>query len=164
LSRQVLTAQESTQAALGAWLPFLRAHAALTRELSTRLETEHGLTLSDFDVLVQLYHAPDGALRRVDIARTVLLTASGVTRLLDGLERAGWVAKRSCEADARVTYAVLTDEGRSRFEAARAAHLADVEELFSSRFDEQERALLAELLGRLPLADASPGCTSEESS
>ena len=86
---QVLSAQEVEVA----WVRFLRAHAAVTRRLSARLEAEHGLTLSDFDVLVQLYNAPERSLRRVDIARAVLLTASGITRLLDGLERCGLVAK-----------------------------------------------------------------------
>jgi DNA-binding MarR family transcriptional regulator len=145
----------------GAWINFLRAHAAVTRQLSARLEAAHGLTLSDFDVLVQLYFAPERALRRVDIARAVLLTASGITRLLDGLERSGWVEKRACETDARVSYAVLTEAGVAKFEAARRSHNADVEELFGSRFSEEERARLAELLGRLPLAETSPACTAE---
>jgi DNA-binding MarR family transcriptional regulator len=162
LSSQVLSAQTPSEAAaLDAWLPFLRAHAAVTRELSSRLESQHGLTMSDFDVLVQLYGAPEQSMRRVDIARTVLLTASGVTRLLEGLEKAGWVAKRPCAEDARVTYAVLTEAGRTKFEAARESHLADVDELFNSRFDEQERATLGELLRRLPLADAG-ACNGEE--
>jgi len=143
---------------LSAWIRFLRAHAAITRELSARLESGHGLTLSDYDVLLQLYHAPERRMRRVDIARTVLLTASGVTRLLDGLERAGLVCKARCEDDARVTWAVLTDEGAQRFEAAQEMHLRDVEELFGSSFDDAERATLAELLGRLPLADVSEAC------
>jgi len=145
-----------------AWLRFLRAHAAVTRELSARLEAQHGLTLSDFDVLVQLYHAPERSLRRVDIARAVLLTASGITRLLDGLERAGWVEKRSCESDARVSYAVLTPAGVEKFDAASASHRRDIDELFGSRFTDGEREQLAELLGRLPLADTSPACTAGE--
>jgi len=162
LSSQVLSAQVSAQPGLAAWLRFLRAHAAITRELSARLEAGHGLTLSDYDVLVQLYHAPDRRMRRVDIARSVLLTASGVTRLLDGLERAGWVCKDRCPEDARVTYAVLTDAGLEKFETAEASHVADIEELFGSKFDEHERSFLAELLGRLPLAETSPACTTEE--
>ncbi|MES1248592.1 MAG: MarR family transcriptional regulator [Actinomycetota bacterium] len=142
-----------------AWVRFLRAHAAITRELSARLEAGHGLTLSDFDVLVQLYHAPGHSLRRVDIARAVLLTASGITRLLDGLERAGWVEKRSCDTDARVSYAVLTKAGLEKFEAARVAHHGDIAELFGSRFSAEERTQIAELLGRLPLAETSPSCS-----
>jgi DNA-binding MarR family transcriptional regulator len=139
---------------LSAWIRFLRAHAAITRELSARLEADHGLTLSDYDVLVQLYYAPERALRRVDLARTVLLTASGITRLLEGLEREGWVEKRPCASDARVTYAAITDAGLEKFESAQATHLADIEELFASAFSPDERAGLAELLGRLPLANA----------
>ncbi len=142
-----------------AWVRFLRAHAALTRELSARLEADHGLTMSDFDVLIQLYFAPDHAMRRVDIARQVLLTASGITRLLDGLERCGLVAKKACESDARVSYAVLTKEGLKKIEAARRSHEADVEELFGSRLEAKEREHLADLLGRLPLANTTEACS-----
>jgi MarR family len=131
LSTQVLTPQGTFQA----WTRFLRAHAAITRQLSARLESEHGLTLSDFDVLAQLYLAPERTLRRIDLARQVLLTASGITRLLDGLERAGWVAKARCDVQ--------------------ATHLADVEELFGARLSDDERGRLAELLGKLPLADTA---------
>ena len=149
---QVLSPQVAAEPDLGAWIRFLRAHAALSRELSSRLEAQHGLTLRDYDVLVQLYHAPEHRMRRVDIARTVILSPSGITRLLDGLEQAGWVAKAACQSDARVTWAVLTEDGLAKFEEARRTHLADVEELFGSRYDASERAHLAELLGRLPLA------------
>jgi DNA-binding MarR family transcriptional regulator len=138
---------------------FLRAHAALTRELSSRLEALHELTLSDFDVLVQLYFAQEQRLRRIDLARSVLLTASGITRLLDGLESSGLVAKERCDSDARVTYAVLTKSGVKKIEEARESHLADIEELFGSRFAPQELEQLAELLARLPLAQTSEACS-----
>ena len=161
MSRQVLSTQAvETQRVEVSWVRFLRAHAAVTRELSARLEAAHGLTLSDFDVLVQLYHAPERSLRRVDIARAVLLTASGITRLLDGLERAGWVEKRACSSDARVSYAALTDAGARKFEEAQSSHRADIEELFGSRYSADEREQLAELLGRLPLAETAEACSS----
>jgi DNA-binding MarR family transcriptional regulator len=153
LSSQVLSTQTTTEPGLTAWIRFLRAHSALTRELDARLDAAHGLSLRDYDVLVQLYLAPERRMRRVDIARTVILSPSGITRLLEGLERAGWVAKHHCETDARVTWAVLTEEGKRKFEEARTTHLADIEELFSSNFDESEHDQLAELLGRLRLAD-----------
>lgn len=162
MSSQVLTAQEVSSPTFAAWLRFLRAHAAITRELSSRLEALHGLTLSDFDVLVQLYHAPERQMRRIDIARSVLLTASGITRLLDGLESCGYVEKARCETDARVTYAVLTAAGAKKLEAASESHLADIEELFGSRFEPHERRQLAELLGRLPLASTSEVCAGDE--
>jgi DNA-binding MarR family transcriptional regulator len=137
------------------WVRFLRAHAALTRELSARLEAAHGLTLSDFDVLVQLFHAEGHRLRRIDLARQVLLTASGITRLLDGLERAGWVEKARCDSDQRVTYAVLTPAGRAKIAEARAGHHGDIEELFGAKFSDEEIATLDGLLSRLPLADTA---------
>jgi DNA-binding MarR family transcriptional regulator len=142
-----------------AWVRLLRAHAALTRELSSRLEAVHELTLSDFDVLVQLYYAEGRRMRRIDLARSVLLTASGITRLLDGLEAAGLVGKERCDSDARVIYAVLTEAGLKKVEEARDSHLADIEELFGSRFSAQERDQLAELLGRLPLAHTADACS-----
>jgi DNA-binding MarR family transcriptional regulator len=154
LSSQVLSTQAITERGLTAWIRLLRAHAALTRELDARLDAAHGLSLRDYDVLVQLYYAPEHRMRRVDIARTVILSPSGITRLLEGLERAGWVEKQHCEDDNRVIWAVLTDEGREKFEEAQATHAGDVQELFSSRFDDEEHAHLAELLGRLKLADA----------
>jgi DNA-binding MarR family transcriptional regulator len=77
-----------------------------------------------------------------------------VTRLLDGLERAGWVAKEHCESDARVTYAALTEAGVEKFEQAQETHAGDIQELFASRFSTKEREQLADLLGRLPMADA----------
>ena len=138
---------------------FLRAHSALTRELSARLEALHELTLSDFDVLVQLYYAEGRRMRRIDLARSVLLTPSGITRLLDGLESCGLVAKERCASDARVAYAVLTKAGERKIEEARESHLADVEELFGSRFSPQEREQLAEMLGRLPLAHTAEACS-----
>jgi len=142
-----------------AWVRLLRAHAALTRELSSRLEAVHELTLSDFDVLVQLYYAEGRRMRRIDLARSVLLTASGITRLLDGLESTGLVGKERCDSDARVIYAVLTEAGVKKVEEARDSHLADIEELFGSRFSAQERDQLAELLGRLPLAHTAEACS-----
>jgi DNA-binding MarR family transcriptional regulator len=154
-----LTTQETTELTQTAWVRFLRAHAALTRELGARLEAEHALTMSDFDVLIQLYFAPDHAMRRVDIARQVLLTASGITRLLDGLERCGLVGKRACESDARVSYAVLTPEGLAKVEAARESHSADVDELFGAALSAKEREQLGELLSRLPLAPTAKECS-----
>lgn len=163
MSSQVLSAQLAVEPGLEAWIRFLRAHASLTRQLSARLESEHGLTLNDFDVLAQLAHAEGRQLRRVDLSRSVLLTASGITRLLDGLEHAGWVEKGICTSDARVTYAVLTDDGLAKYRRARTSHLADVEALFRSRFTEEEHNAFSELLLRLlePGDDETPSCVTE---
>jgi MarR family 2-MHQ and catechol resistance regulon transcriptional repressor len=90
----------------------------------------------------------------VDLAQQVLLTASGVTRLLDGLERAGLVARDSCDTDRRVVYAVLTDAGVVKIREASGSHFAQVDEMFSGRFDQTELQQLASLLSRLDTAEA----------
>jgi DNA-binding MarR family transcriptional regulator len=139
-----------TSPALDAWIRLLRGHAATTRELSAQLIAEHSLTINDYEALLHLSRAEDGRMRRVDLAGQLLLTASGVTRLLDGLEAAGLVEKASCTSDRRVTYAVLTDAGRERLEAASRSHVAAVREVFESRFADDELGELAALLDRLP--------------
>jgi DNA-binding MarR family transcriptional regulator len=151
-----LTSQVTEQrgVALEAWINFLRAHSAVTRQFNAELQAEHGLTLSDFDVLAQLAPAPERALKRVELAERVLLTPSGITRLLSGLERAGWVEKGECEEDARVTYAVLTDEGYEKYRKASRTHRASVRAMLSERFDRRELETLASLLGRFPLRDS----------
>src|ERR1041384_6172782 len=96
------------QSRLESWVSFLRAHSAITRQLNADLLTTHGLTLNDYEVLLLLSRAGGHRMRRVDLAQSVVLTASGITRLLDGLERAGYVEKDACASDARVSYAKLT--------------------------------------------------------
>ncbi len=139
----------------------LRAHASATRTLSAQLQAAHGLTINDYEALLRLSRADGGAMRRVDLAGELLLTPSGVTRLLDGLERAGYVEKGVCRSDARVTYAVITDAGREKLSEASCSHLAAVSGLFDERFSEAELALLGALLGRLPgvAEDGAGDCT-----
>jgi DNA-binding MarR family transcriptional regulator len=141
LTEQTLEAQ--------AFVALLRAHRAVTRQLDARLDAEHGLTISDFEVLLRLARASDRRMRRVDLAQEVLLTASGITRLLDGLERAGYVERDSCASDRRVVYAVLTDEGLAKLREAASSHFGQVEELFGARFGEPELTELHALLTRL---------------
>lgn len=148
MTSQVLTTQAPS--AIAAFSRLLRAHSTLSRELSARLITEHGLTINDYEALLHLSRAEDGSLRRVDLAERLTLTPSGVTRLLDGLERDGWVRKGNCDSDARVTYAVLTDEGRERLELAGRTHVTQIREIFVERFSEEELETLVDLLGRLP--------------
>jgi DNA-binding MarR family transcriptional regulator len=148
MTSQVLSTQSFPS--VDAFARLLRAHAALTRELNAGLLTDHGLSITDYQCLLALAHAEDGAMRRVDLAEQLMLTPSGVTRLLDGLERDGWVTKGNCSSDARVTYAVLTDEGRERLEAAGRSHVKQVRDLIEDEFSEEELETLVELLGRLP--------------
>ena len=133
-----------------AWARLLRAHAALTRRFSADLQATHGLGLNAYEVLLHLAHAPERRMRRVDLAGSILLTASGITRLLDGLERAGYVDRAADENDARVTYAVLTDAGYNKLREAAPTHVGGIRELFGDRFSSGELETLAELLDRLP--------------
>ena len=152
----------STRGRLDSWVYFLRAHSAITRQLNADLLNGHDLTLSDYEVLLRLAHAEDGMMRRVDLAESVLLTASGITRLLEGLERVGLVEKATCASYARVSYAKLTDAGREKLREAAVTHLAGIDELFTSRFDEPELEALAGYLSRLPLSSVRECAAAEE--
>ena len=147
---------------LDAWIRFLRAHAALTRELSADLVAEHGLTLNDYEVLLHLARAPGKRMRRVDLAESILLTASGITRLLEGLESSGLVARELCDTDRRVVYARLTEEGAEKLREAGRTHVAGIESLFVGRYSDEELATLSSLLSRLPAAgNEDVECASE---
>ena len=152
------TRSRSAVAVPEAWKRFLRAHSALTRQMDADLIASHGLTLSDYEVLLRLSQAPDQRMRRVDLAEGVLLTQSGITRLLAGLEKAGWVERASCASDGRVVYAQLTEAGRAKFRAAGRTHLEGIQALFATHFSEAELETLAALLGRLPLRAGDDEC------
>jgi DNA-binding MarR family transcriptional regulator len=132
-----------------AWLRLLRAHATLTRRMDANLQSAHGLTINDYEVLLALARAPDRRMRRVDLAGHILLTQSGITRLLHGLERSGLVERAACDTDRRVVYAQLTEKGYERLRDAGRTHLDDIRSLFAARFSAEELEALDELLGRV---------------
>ena len=132
-----------------AFIGLLRAHALATRQLDRELVAEHGLTINDYEVLLRLARSPDRMMRRVDLAQQVLLTPSGITRLLDGLQNLGYVEKASCATDARVVYARLTDAGLEKLERATESHCASIASLFCDRFSREELCQLHALLTRL---------------
>jgi DNA-binding MarR family transcriptional regulator len=135
----------------------MRAHVAAMRRFNGELSSAHGLTINDYEVLLHLAHAPDRMMRRVDLAKSVLLTPSGITRLLEGLERCGYVERASCSSDARVTYALLTDEGYEKLREASATHVEGIRSHFAD-FSPEELERLAAMLARLPLADVAEEC------
>lgn len=101
---------------LAAWRAFLRAHSTMLRRIAADLE-EAGLPpLSWYDVLAALRDAPDSMLRQVELAEQVLLSHSGLSRLIDRIEKAGLVERTSCDTDRRSFYIVLTGEGREMLE------------------------------------------------
>lgn len=152
MSSQVLREQAS---AVEVFVRLLRGHAAVTREMNTQLVADHGLTINDYEALLHLARADECRMRRVDLAERLILTASGVTRLLDGLEQAGYVDRDSCASDRRVTYAVLSDAGLAKLREASRSHVADIRSFFESRFTSDELDQLVGLLDKLPL-DAEP--------
>ena len=160
MTSQILSTQVSMRS-VDAWVRLLRGYAGTTRSLSAELFAEHGLTINDYEALLLLSHAEGNHLKRVELAERLILTASGVTRLLDGLQCAGYVEKGSCPTDARISYAVLTDDGARKLAEASGSHREAVRVLFEALFDENELTTLAELLGRLPGAAGADGaaCT-----
>ena len=127
----------------------MRTHAQVVRDLDATLTELHGLPLSSFEVLMRLSRASDGQQRMSDLADAVWLSRSGVTRLIDRLQREGLVERRACASDARGAYAVITRAGRARLDEACATHMADVRARFLSHFDETEQEQLASFWARL---------------
>ena len=150
MSSQVLREQAP---AVDAWINLIRGQSSAVRVINAQLVADHGLTINDFECLLLLARAEERRMRRVDLAEQLILTASGVTRLLDGLEKEGWVDRAACASDRRVTYAVLTDAGSQKLREASKTHVADLRRFFESRYSSEELEQLAGLLGRIP-ADA----------
>ena len=134
---------------LGAWRGFLRVHAALSRELDAELLAAHDLPLSSYEVLLFLGDSHDGHMRMAELADSVLLSRSGLTRLVDRLERDGLVQRVSCPGDARGVHAQITDAGRARFKEARKTHLDGVRRLYLDHLGDDEKRQLAALWERM---------------
>lgn len=143
----------ATSAEIEAFVRVVRAGIAVTRQLSAQLSADHGLSINAYEALLQLARASERRMRRVDLAGSLLLTAGGVTRLLDGLEREGFVAREECSSDRRVSYAVLTEAGRAKLREASKSHTRQIRELMGGTYDDDELTQLAALLDRLPGVD-----------
>lgn len=128
---------------LAAWSGFLLAHARIVRALDTELERKHGLPLTSYDVLIQLSLAPGRRLRMFELAEAIVLSRSGLTRLVDRLERAGLVERERGEVDPRQMYARLTDRGFEAVSEATPTHIAGIEERFLDRLSDEEKTQLA---------------------
>lgn len=133
---------------LDAWRAFLRAQSELIRTLDRELETEQGLPITFFDVLAQLTQA-GGRLRMSELADAVLLSRSGVTRLVDRMERDGLVKREHCPTDRRAMYATITPAGKRTLAKARPVHLRGVAEHFARHLSDGEAKTLAAALGRM---------------
>jgi DNA-binding MarR family transcriptional regulator len=150
-----------TERELGAWRGLLRTHAMLVKRLDAELDAEHGLPLTSYEVLLHLADAPERKMRMCDVADSVLLSRSGLTRLIDRLERDGFVERVSCPDDARGAFARLTEDGHAKLEAARSTHLEGIRAHFLSHFGDEELEVLAEAWVRVAgtaAVSAGPAC------
>jgi DNA-binding MarR family transcriptional regulator len=131
------TQSKLTRRELAAWRGLLRTHARVLAELDAELEAAHGLAVPEYEVLLVLNENGDNHLRMSELADAALLTRSGMTRLVDRLEREGLVRRERCAADGRGTYAVITPE-------ARPTHIAGVRRLFLGPLKKKDQRALAD--------------------
>jgi DNA-binding MarR family transcriptional regulator len=150
--------QELSPEELGAWRGLLRVHSALVKALDAELLAAHSLPLTSYEVLINLQAAPGRRRRMAELADGVLLSRSGMTRLVDRLERDGLLERDPCTDDGRGTFAVLTDKGEALLSEARRTHLNGVRDRFLRHFEPDELRELAGFWERvLPGAsDLSP--------
>jgi len=148
-------------AELTAWREFLRAHARLTRRMETDLVREQRLSLAAYDVLVQLAEAPQRRLRMTDLADALLLSRSGVTRLVGRLEQIGLVARCRAAGDGRGVVAELTDRGMDRLRTASATHVGGISRHFAGQLNPMQLALLQEICTTLAGPSVSPSRPAE---
>jgi DNA-binding MarR family transcriptional regulator len=153
----------TSSAEIEAFVRLVRAGVTVPRRLSALLSADHGLSINAYEALLQLARAPERRMRRVDLANSLLLTAGGVTRLLDGLERDGFVARDGCASDRRVSYAVLTRAGRTKLREATKSHTRQIRELMGGVYDDDELAQLIALLDRLPGVDPTADGSESDS-
>ncbi|MFC5749398.1 MarR family winged helix-turn-helix transcriptional regulator [Actinomadura rugatobispora] len=142
---------------LAVWRAMLRAQARISRRLQADLLAEHDLALASYDVLTRLGESAGGRLRMNDLADRVLLSRSGLTRLVDRMQREGLVERESCASDARGLYAVLTPRGRAKLDEAGPTYRRGVQDSVLSRLDEDDLRTLAHVMGKLADDQPPPG-------
>jgi DNA-binding MarR family transcriptional regulator len=127
-----------TETEVRAWQALLHSYHQVIRKLDRELREEHDLPLAGYDVLLRLARAPDRALRMTELADRVLLSPSGLTRLVDRLVSKGLVRRRTDSKDARVVHASLTEEGSKRLRSASRTHLRGIREHFTGELNEAQ--------------------------
>lgn len=143
------TEQRVTPEQLEVWRLFIRVHATVIRRLEAGLQDRHGLPLAWYDVLARLLEADERRLRMSELAERVMLSPSGLTRLVDRMADEGLVRRTQAERDGRGYYAVLTDAGYEKLREATGTHLRGIRDYVIGRFSDEELATVAGLLGRL---------------
>jgi DNA-binding MarR family transcriptional regulator len=139
----------SDQERMAVWETLLRTVSTLLRTFERELQESDGLPLTWFDVLIQLYEAPEKGLRMQALADSVVLSRSGITRLIDRMERAGLVRREASKEDRRGYYAVITDEGLRVIGLARPLHHRGIREHFANHLDDKDVEALNIALGKV---------------
>jgi DNA-binding MarR family transcriptional regulator len=149
-----------SQPEMQAWRALIQVTTGVLGALDSELQAEHGLTLGEYEVLVHLSEEPEHRLRMADLASRLHLSPSGITRRIDGLQRAGLVERQPCPSDRRGSNAVLTDEGLKRLKAAAPTHVRGVRAHFIDQLTEKDIANLAAALNavHVDLEAAAGGC------
>jgi DNA-binding MarR family transcriptional regulator len=149
-----------TDSEMTAWRALISTTTDLMAVLDNELQTAHGLSLGDYEVLVRLAEAPERTLRMNDLANRLHLSPSGMTRRIDSLVRGELVERRQCPTDRRGSNAVLTAKGMSVLEAAAPTHVRGVRQHFIDRLDDEQLATLADALSRVEVdaRAAAGGC------
>ena len=142
-----------TEHELAAWRGMLEVHARVTRQLDAQMRAEHGLSVSAYEVLMFLADAPDHRLRMSEIADRVLLSRSGLTRLVDRLVALGYVSRCAHDTDGRGLYAELTEPGIAKAAAARHTHRDGVRRFFLDQLSATDQIVLGDVWTRLVARD-----------
>jgi DNA-binding MarR family transcriptional regulator len=132
-----------------AWVGLLHAHAKVVKQLDAELLAGHGISISAFEVLWRVAATEDGRLRMTDLAELVLLSPSGLSRLVDRLESEGMIERIACPTDGRAINATITAAGRARLAQAEATHVEGIRRTFLAHFNEAEVGKLGEFWLRL---------------
>lgn len=147
-ARRATSASRKTREGREAWHRLLRLSRRVLREIDARLDAEQRIGVNDFDVLITLDNAPDRRLRMTDLAKAVMFSSGGLTRLVGRLENRGLLQRIPDPNDARSYYAALTEDGSQLLCEARVTHDAVIEALLSGKLKEGELRSLARVLGQ----------------
>lgn len=134
---------------LSVWRAFVNAHAAVIERIEKDLSEQRKIPLTTYDVLVALYQSPDKKLRMTDLAKKVVITRSGLTRVIERLEREGFVTRERTEEDRRGAFAILTREGKKAFLATWPTYADGISNYFLSVLDEEERKIIGKGLAKV---------------
>ena len=148
--------KELTAERMAAWEGLIQTVGALMKTFDQELDTSLGLPLTWYDVLVQLGGAAEGRLRMQVLAESVVLSRSGLTRLVDRMEKAGLVRREHSREDRRGYYAVLTEEGRQAFDKAQPIHHRDIQEHFARHLSDADVRALTQIIGKVRQAIQPP--------